>query len=48
MSNHDPEVTIRQILSYAEEAVELSHGKTRHDLEQDRLVNLALARLLEL
>ena len=48
MNKHDPEVTLRQILFYAEEAVELSHGKTRHDLDQDRLLNLALARLLEL
>jgi uncharacterized protein with HEPN domain len=48
MSKHDPELTLRQILQYAQEAVDISQGKTRHDLDQDRLVNLALTRLLEI
>lgn len=48
MSKHDPEVTLRQILKYAQEAVDFSQGKTRHDLDQDRLLNLAVTRLLEM
>jgi len=48
MSKHDPEVSLRQILAYAKEAVEISRGKTRQDLDNERLLNLALTRLLEL
>ena len=48
MSKRDPEVTLRQILQYAEEAVEITQGKTRDDLDQNRLLNLALTRLLEM
>jgi uncharacterized protein with HEPN domain len=48
MSKHDPEVTLRQILLYSEETVDITHGKTRHDLDQNRLLNLALTRLLEM
>jgi uncharacterized protein with HEPN domain len=48
MSRHDPEVTLRQILQYAQEAVDICQGKTRHDLDQDRMLNLAIARLLEM
>ncbi len=47
MSRHDIEETLRQILRYAEEALEISEGKTRQDLDQDRLLNLALTRLIE-
>ena len=48
MSKHDPELTLRQILRYAEEAVDISQGKTRHNLDQERLLNLALTRLIEM
>ena len=48
MSKHDPDVTFRQILAYAEEAVEISQGKNRQDLDKERLLNLALTRLLEM
>jgi uncharacterized protein with HEPN domain len=48
MSRRDPEIALRQILSHAREAVEIIHGKTRADLDSDRLLNLALARLLEI
>jgi uncharacterized protein with HEPN domain len=48
MSKRDPEVALRQILSHAREAVEISQGKTRGDLDQNRLLNLALTRLLEI
>lgn len=48
MSKHDTEIALRQILSHAREAVEIAHGKTRSDLDADRLLNLALTRLLEI
>ncbi len=48
MSRHDPAVALRQILSHSKEAVQLSVGKSRSDLNSDRLLNLALTRLLEI
>jgi len=48
MSRHDPNLALRQILSHAREAVNLVQGKSREDLDNDRLLNLALTRLLEI
>ncbi len=48
MSHHDPIVRLRHMLSHAREAVALTQGKTRSDLDRDRLLNLALVRLLEI
>jgi uncharacterized protein with HEPN domain len=48
MSRHNPEVALRQILSHTREAVEICRGKSRQDLEADRLLNLALTRLIEI
>ena len=48
MSKHDPEIAFRQILSHASEAVAILHDKTRADLDNDRMLNLALTRLLEI
>lgn len=48
MSRHDPAVALRQILSHSREAVQLTLGKSRSDLDNDRMLNLALARLLEI
>jgi uncharacterized protein with HEPN domain len=36
------------MLDHAREAVELARGRTRTDLDTDRLLNLALVRLLEI
>ena len=47
MSRHDPFVRIRHMRDHAKEAVELSRGRSRNDLDTDRLLNLALVRLLE-
>ena len=47
MSKRDPQIALRQILVHAQEAVTITQGKTRRDLDQDRLLNLALTRLLE-
>jgi uncharacterized protein with HEPN domain len=35
------------MLDHAREAVQFIHGKVRGDLDRDRLLNLALVRLLE-
>ena len=48
MSERDPEIALRQILVYATEAIDLCKGKKREDLDRDRLLNLALTRLLEI
>lgn len=48
MSKRDPEIVLRQILSYAREAVDLCRARTRADLDSDRLLNLALTRLVEI
>jgi uncharacterized protein with HEPN domain len=47
MSRHDPRVTIAQMLGYAREAREMARGRTRADLERERMLELALLRLLE-
>ncbi len=48
MSKYDTTVYFRHMLSYAQEASALVQGKTRADLDSDRLLNLALVRLLEI
>jgi uncharacterized protein with HEPN domain len=48
MSRHDDAVRMQHMLEYAREAVTLARGKTRADLESDRVLNLALVRLLEI
>jgi uncharacterized protein with HEPN domain len=48
MSKRDPNLALRQILAHAREAVELTSEKSRQDLDHDRLINLALTRLLEI
>ena len=48
MSRHDPEIALKQILSHAREAVHICEGRERADLDSDRLLNLALTRLIEI
>ena len=48
MTRHDPLHSYRDMLAYAQEAVVLTHGKQRRNLDTDRLLNLALVRLLEI
>jgi uncharacterized protein with HEPN domain len=48
MSKRDPLVFYRHMLDHAWEAMALVQGKTRADLDTDRLLNLALVRLLEI
>lgn len=36
------------MLDHAREAVDLTHGRVRSDLDSDRMLNLSLVRLLEI
>jgi len=44
----DDDMRLRHMLRHAREAVEMSRGCTRADLDTDRKLNLALVRLLEI
>jgi len=48
MTRRDPDHSFRDMLVHAQEAVALVQGKQRTDLDHDRLLNLALVRLLEI
>lgn len=48
MSKRDVRITLRQMLDYAQKAVNLSRGKKRSDLDKDLTFNLALTRLIEI
>jgi len=48
MSQHNTSVSLRHMLDHALEAVAMTKGKTRADLDKDRQLNLALVRLLEI
>ena len=41
------DVRLSHMLDHAREAIVLSEGRSRSDLDSDRLLNLALVRLLE-
>lgn len=47
MSHHEDDVRMRHMLDAADEAMALAKGKMRQDLDSDRLLGLALVRLLE-
>lgn len=48
MSERNRTIALRHMLDHAREAVSLAQGKTRADLDSNRLLNLALVRLLEI
>jgi uncharacterized protein with HEPN domain len=48
MSRRDPTVSLRQMRDHADEVVELVRGRNRRDLDTDRLLALAVVRLLEI
>jgi uncharacterized protein with HEPN domain len=48
MSRHERDISLHQMLDHAREAQSLVQGKSRSDLDTDRLLNLALVRLLEI
>ncbi len=46
MTQHDDNITLRQILDMATEAVEFAKGRHREDFDTDRLWSLAIERLV--
>ena len=48
MPSHDSTVYLLHMLEHARETVAFMQRKTREDLENDRLLNLAIIRLLEI
>ncbi|MFQ5512734.1 MAG: DUF86 domain-containing protein [Candidatus Krumholzibacteriia bacterium] len=48
MSPRDDENRLRHMLDYSREAVALIVGKTRADLERERLLQLGIVRLVEI
>ncbi|MCZ6635031.1 MAG: DUF86 domain-containing protein [bacterium] len=44
----DDMVRLQHMLDYAVEAIDLMQGKTRSNLDQDRLLQLGMVRLIEL
>ena len=48
MSNPRTLERLEDMLRYAQEAVEITKGKTRQDLDDERILNLAVVRLLEI
>ncbi|MCE2500029.1 MAG: DUF86 domain-containing protein [Dehalococcoidia bacterium] len=47
MSRRDPLVAVQQMRDHGKEALELSEGRSRADLDLDRMFELALTRLME-
>jgi uncharacterized protein with HEPN domain len=48
MSQREGLVRLRHMLDHSREAPAMTAGKTRGDLDADRILNLALVRLLEI
>jgi uncharacterized protein with HEPN domain len=48
MTQHDPTVRMRHMLDHAKEAVDLLAGEAKADLSRNRLLELALVRLVEI
>jgi uncharacterized protein with HEPN domain len=48
MPRHDADLRLRHMLDAAREAAQMIQGRTRADLDADRLLNLSLVRLLEI
>jgi len=48
MSRRDPESAIRDMIAHADEAIALVAGKTRDDFDRERVLQLALVRLVEI
>jgi uncharacterized protein with HEPN domain len=48
MTQHDPQVSLRQMRDQAQEAIELARGKTYQAFLGDRTLSLAVVHLLEI
>ena len=47
MSRRNPLDYVRHMLDHAEEALNMVRGRSREDLDGDRMLNLALVRLVK-
>lgn len=48
MTRHDDKVRLKHMLAHAQEALSVVSGKQRQDLNRDRILELALVRLIEI
>src|SRR5262245_54979361 len=48
MSRRDDSVPMRHMLDYAREGVEIARQRSRRDLDEDRILQLALRQLIEI
>ena len=48
MTQHDDLTRLHHMLDHAREAVEMARGRSRADLDGDRMLELALVRLVEI
>ena len=48
MSRHETRVRLLHMLDHAREARDMAQGRSREDLDDDRMLNLSLVRLLEI
>lgn len=48
MTQHEAQVRLGHMLDASREAIALAKGKTRQDLSEDRVLELALTRLVEI
>jgi uncharacterized protein with HEPN domain len=48
MTQHDPTLRMRHMLDHAKEAVDLLAGKEKAELSRNRVLELALVRLVEI
>lgn len=48
MSLHDPDIALRQMLDHSREAVILSTDKSAQELIENRVLGLAIVRLMEI
>ena len=47
MSQHDDRVTLLQMQDFAVEAAAMAHGRSRADLDSDRMFSLAMQHLIQ-
>jgi uncharacterized protein with HEPN domain len=48
MTRHNDEIRLRHMLDHAKEAVEMVRGRERDDFNRDRMLQLAIVRLVEI
>ena len=48
MSRHDVRISLQHMRDHAAEAIEITRTRRRADLDEDRIVQLALVRLVEI